>query len=209
LDQIAIKTKATLKKDARYFEQFKNSDLVGSAWELDKASKKLRRKKQTLKIQSTADFFKNAGYKYGAGDQVWLADGQKAEVLKRVAAQLSEDKSYEVIALDTYGQRTGSAFNVREADAEMASQAEHKCKVCGDLIDPVEYESDPESGLCTDCRMEGELEKVVEVLRQDYPEAADYNVVDDDHVEILDEADHVLVVLNHRQMEAYWADAGV
>jgi hypothetical protein len=122
LDQIATKSDLppmqAAQRVARYFDQFKSSDLVGSAWELDKASKKLRRKKLSMKIQSTEDFFKNAGYKFAEGSHVWLVSGDKAEIIKRVASAISADKSYEVIALDNYGQRTGSQFTIAEKELE-------------------------------------------------------------------------------------------
>jgi len=122
LDQIATKSDLppaqAAQRAARYFDQFKSSDLVGSAWELDKESKKLRRKKLSMKLQSTADFFKNAGYRFAEGSHVWLVSGDKAEIIKRVASAISADKSYEVITLDSYGQRTGSQFTIAEKELE-------------------------------------------------------------------------------------------
>jgi len=109
-----------MKKDAKYFEQFKSSDLAGSAWELDAESRKLKRKKMALKIQSTEEFFKSGGYKFNEGDLVWLTSGDKAKVLKRHAADVSADKEYDAVTLDGYDQPTGLAFTVAEKDLELA-----------------------------------------------------------------------------------------
>ena len=109
------------KRYAKYFEQFKKSDTAGSAWELDKESRKLKRKKLALKIQTTEEFFKSGGYKFNVGDNVWHESGAKAVVKLRCEAAIHEDKFYEVVFLDPYDQPTiMGRWKVAEKELEPA-----------------------------------------------------------------------------------------
>ena len=55
-----------------------------------------------------------------------------------------------------------------------------------------------------EARIERENEQVVLGMQNEWPEAADWNYVDDDHVEILDKDDKVLAVIDSYELTHFW-----
>ncbi|HEY6183221.1 MAG TPA: hypothetical protein VIW67_13310 [Terriglobales bacterium] len=54
-------------------------------------------------------------------------------------------------------------------------------------------------------RINEENEVVLHAMRQCWPKAADWNYVDDDHVEIMDENDRVLAVITGDDLTTFWS----
>lgn len=78
-----------------------------------------------------------------------------------------------------------------------------KCTECGKPI-----ENDGVFSWCQDCyeaKYDEDLSNVIDLIRRNYGETiVDYNVVDDDRVELLDKDDNVVHVINTDRLTALW-----
>jgi hypothetical protein len=121
--QKAQEALAHLKKDAKYFESHRKSDTAGSPWEFDPKAKRLKKKPAQMNIQSTLDFFKNAGFKFKVGDHVFYSDGVSevpAKVKARIASKsVGDDKYYEVEPFE----RKGSAAVITQVPETLLTKA--------------------------------------------------------------------------------------
>jgi len=59
---------------------------------------------------------------------------------------------------------------------------------------------------CEDCGECEETHRVQEMMGEGWPGAVDWNVVDNDHVEILDSRDNVLAVITSDDLTRMWND---
>jgi hypothetical protein len=55
-----------------------------------------------------------------------------------------------------------------------------------------------------DDRIEQEILAVMEIIREDFPDAEDYTATDNDTFNILDKNDEVIATVSERQMTRYW-----
>ena len=59
-----------------------------------------------------------------------------------------------------------------------------------------------------EARIERELERTIANMRNVWPSAADYNVDDDDNVQVFDAQDNVLAVITTKRLEDFYCDEG-
>jgi hypothetical protein len=60
--------------------------------------------------------------------------------------------------------------------------------------------------MSNDERIEGEFEAVMELIRLDYPKAADYRTEDSETFEVLDAEDNVIATVSEAYMTRKWND---
>lgn len=82
----------------------------------------------------------------------------------------------------------------------MAYENQIKCPVCGISIPP----NAPDCDSCN-AKYEGVLNDVISLMKRDYGEnIVDYNMVDDDRVELLDKDENVVKVISERELTHLW-----